>query len=67
MGPKFKIGSVVVYSGGLFTISDLVKFREDVYYYKIGDGSVGYVHEDYLTKADWRDVVKILNKGNKSI
>ena len=66
--PKFKVGDLVLYKGGLFKISKVRKYRtyfefenyglDDIY--KIGDIIVA---EQEITKADWRDVSRITKGG----
>lgn len=64
---KFKVGDLVLYKGGLFRIGRIRKYK--TYYefecygladiYDIGDISVT---EEELTKADWRDITKIVKR-----
>ena len=66
--PKFKVGDLVLYHGGLFKISEVRKYQtyfefenyglDDIY--KIGDIIVA---EEEITKADWRDVTRITKGG----
>ena len=66
--PKFKVGDLVLYQGGIFKISEVRKYRtyfefenyglDDIY--KIGDIIVA---EEEITKADWRDVTRITKGG----
>lgn len=68
--PKFKVGDLVLYHGGLFKISEVRKYQtyfefenyglDDIY--KIGDIIVA---EEEITKADWRDVTRITKGGAK--
>lgn len=66
--PKFKVGDLVLYKGGLFRIiavRSAVSEHELEYYgfddiYIIGETSAT---ADELRKADWRDEVRILKGG----
>ena len=68
--PKFRVGDLVLYKGGLFKISEVRKHQtyfefenyglDDIY--KIGDIIVA---EEELTKADWRDIQRITKGGAK--
>lgn len=66
--PKFKVGDLVLYKGGLFKISEVRKYQtyfEFEYYglddiYKIGDILVA---GNEITKAEWRDVTRITKGG----
>lgn len=68
--PKFKVGDLVLYKGGLFRISGVrnaVSEQEFEYYgfddiYKIGETSAT---ADELRKADWRDITRITKGGSK--
>ena len=66
--PKFKVGDLVLYKGGLFRISGVrnaVSEQEFEYYgfddiYQIGETSAT---ADELHKADWRDITRITKGG----
>ena len=61
--PKFKVEERVIYAGGLFPIKKVSSWNGP-YAYKIGDGSLGFIDEPLLRKADWRDELRITGKTN---
>lgn len=64
---KFKVGDIVVYCDGLFQVTDVFSFTGSPYFYKIGNGKLGYIAENVLRKADFRDETRILGKSNSKI
>lgn len=64
---KFKVGDIVVYCDGLFQVTDVFSFTSGSHFYKIGNGKLGYIVENVLRKADFRDEIRILGKSNSKI
>lgn len=67
MTAKFKVGDIVVYCDGLFQVTDVFSFASGPNFYKIGNGKIGYIAENVLRKADFRDETRILGKSNSKI
>jgi len=63
--PKFKVGDLVLYRGGLFRVKRIDNGIDDMFfeYCKVSIGEDIVVYAEQVTKADWRDVTRITKGG----
>lgn len=61
--PKFKVGDVVLYYGGLYRVEDVLYTKKNGSFYNIGN--LVRIPEIQLTLADHRDEIRILKGGEQ--